>query len=242
MNNDETRNAVIDRIKKILAKASNNPSQGEAEVAMAKAHELAVRYSIDLATVDMTDADKGLQMDKEDVISERTPLHHEDRWIAAILMQCYGIQVIWTKSNKHIFKLVFIGDKTDIQLARYVWGWLRVVMRKAYFNFIAENAMPSCASVRNGFNNGFRAGCVAANKRAEDTLTPQERNTYALVLVKKEQLVEAKMKELYPNAKTSRAHLVRGSADAYSSGRAAGSSVKLAHGLAGNNIRPQLGA
>jgi len=131
-----TREQVLERVQKLLqlADSEKNPSEGEACMALQRAHELLEQYGLDMAEVHV---EQGGGWDVIDWLDE--PRSQYDTWnktlgfAAANLFNCQS----YTQS-RHLNKtrewryisLGFIGDRTDVAMAREVWPWLVKTCRK----------------------------------------------------------------------------------------------------------------
>jgi hypothetical protein len=79
---------------------------------------------------------------------------------------------------------------------------------------------------RKNFYLGLSQGIINANKKAEEALPTQQRSSMALVRVRKEDVVAARAKELFPNAKSRAIHMNQ-NAEAQSRGYSEGSQIRL---------------
>ncbi len=65
---------IIERLKKLLALAGNNPSQAEAEAAMAKAQAVAIEHGIDLAMLGDSQAESETEIIRDEMeFGQRLP-------------------------------------------------------------------------------------------------------------------------------------------------------------------------
>lgn len=218
---------IVDKIRKCLALAhGRNATQGEMEVAMAKAKEIAMRHGIDMATVAAAgkqDSDKAsMEIGKGEVQirSQRPQKYH--RFVCAALQEVFGIRVvrIW---NKYIF----IGEATDVAISRELFPWLEDVFYSTYYRAMRAGEVECCAASKNGVYSGLYWGIVAANKRAEEQLKTEEKQTWALIVRNKDALVEAKMHEEFPHLEKGKERRLTSSTRAWNIGYEKGKTINL---------------
>ncbi len=197
--NEQTHNEVIEKLQKVLNLANGlNATQGEMEAAMGRAKEIALRYNIDLASVELNkDNGKtgaGLKVEKHTlkIRSKHEQKYH--RWIYNALQACFGVKVIRT----HGGTVYFIGATVDVLICSQLFPWLEQVFYQTYWRAKKAGVVVSCAADKNGIYYGLYLGIVEVNSREEEKLTQTEKSCVALVLRRKEDLIKAKVKEEFP--------------------------------------------
>ena len=130
MNIDEDDNAVVAKIKRLLALAEHNSNPNEAAAALARAQKLMHKHGmstddIELSTIGELEKETvcGLK-DKETVCL-----------IAAICASVFGMQNLINYCGKSRVGVTFIGVKEDLPLVGYVYDFLcrQVLNAKAEF-------------------------------------------------------------------------------------------------------------
>jgi len=230
MSNNKVSDEVIEKIRKCLALAhGRGATQGEMEAAMGKAKEIAMRYHLEIADISMEDKSgknkKGsITTDKNSVNIRSKHVRPYHRYVTATLMEVFGIRVIQSYRS-----FIFIGETFDVAVSCALFPWLEEAFWSCYWQIRKSYGETEyVAGTANGAYLGFYNGLLAANKRAEATLTSTEKQSWALVVVDKNALVEQRMKEEFPNLGKARKSTTR-SIDhgAYAAGYAKGKTVNL---------------
>lgn len=223
--------AIIEKLKKILARASEGRGASEAEMqtAMAMAQKLAVENNIDLASITLDEA-TGIEVERADVSSTRSDSrrpHHHNIW--QVLMSCFEVRLILLGGSR----FAVIGEKTDIALATFCFHWLDKLYLQAYREF-ERQYVPSFhteAEQRRGFYHGLTRGIIANNQKAKKeavaAVAAESSDAYALVVVKKEEAVEALVKAEFPHLRAGRSSTGRIDRGAAAAGFRKGSTIKL---------------
>jgi hypothetical protein len=162
---DEKREKMIEKIKKMLALAENNPSEEESLAAALQAHKLMVKYNIH-------EDDVSLEEVKDDIVSifseqkHNSNLHNWRKQLGLVVANAFRC-----KCYIHGKDIVFRGYKEDAQLALEVYLMLYNVGdalgSKAYGKQLEETGSGKGAynSVALGFLHGvkvaFEEQCTA---------------------------------------------------------------------------------
>ena len=206
--NTKVTDEIVERIRKCLALAhGRNATQGEMEVAMAKAKEIAMRYGIDIAGVGIAGKeDEKRQMTTDNVAIQPRSKHPQKyhRYINWVLQSVFGIKVI--RSGNRFF---YIGETVDVAICRELFPWLEDVFYSTYNKAANDCQIDRTAADKNGMYQGLHDGILAANKRAEEALTSTEKSTWALVVVNKSALVQKRMETDFPHLTKGRASTIR---------------------------------
>jgi hypothetical protein len=204
-------NAVIEKLKKILALANCKGAQpGEVEAAMAKAREIALQNEIELSSIDLNSEEK--TKDAFNVTSDaslrtrskfKQPYH---RWIFSVLQTVFKVTVIEHSHNTYngvvVSRITLVGAEVDVAIAKEVFTYLEGIFPATFRRFITAGQLVERAAHMNGCYRGLYFGIVEANKKEEAKMT--QTGNWALVVRKKEDLVKAKVAEMFPNLKNSR--------------------------------------
>lgn len=169
VNKDENLEKILEKVKKLLALAGNNPSQEEATAAALKAQELIAKYNLDL-----TDTEK----EELEIAQAEYKTGVDKSWkygIARAVADNFRCMCYWVDNRK----VVFYGYKQDVEVAVSVFGYLfktgergaRAACRKAY----KENGTET--GIYFSYTRGFTAGVKAALEKQSTALmvvTPKE--------------------------------------------------------------------
>ena len=237
--------SVLERIQKILnlANKDTNDNDHEALLAMERAHALMRRHGLSLADIETTNSD-----DIDVTVSswsddERSQYDTWVRLLAGASCRLFGVTNILHRSgasNKYRVKFSFIGEETDVELARSVWPWLVKYCRAACKKHFSGSWNARHRSFAESFAvtvSGRVDEIVEESKVATQQATSEnkEEQQWGLVIHAKEQAVALYMDDHYPNLKKGKARL-GGKYDpaAGNAGSAEGKKVNL-------NFRSQIG-
>ena len=233
---------IIDKIKKLLTLANDKreeggASEGEIMNAMRKAKELAMRHDLDLAGINLDD-DTGptggivIITDKELKTKSKyeQPYH---RYIVRAVSDIFGVGIIkyfsrdFYSGRERVHHYAILGEATDVAMSKEIFKYLEKLFPKSLTEMVNLGHFTYSAFDSRGWYSGLTEGIVQANKRIEEeVLKEEEKEQYAMVLVKKEDLITRKLKEEFP-------HLVYdtpkhdSNPTAYMAGRAKGSQINL---------------
>jgi hypothetical protein len=246
----EQSEAVIEKIKKLLELASSerNPSAHEAESAMAKVQELLAKYELDLTTVEQS-----AKPQAEEFVTnpygepfERTPMEHR---FAAWIVQSYFQVSVFTSTGyslhnlgkgkimiRRIFetsedprfgrRVCFLGRKTNVTIAEYVYGYLCAEFRRQWERYHNETGSGN----RLDYYRGLRVGLDRRLEQERKVITSDRPKSGTDLMNRKEAELDSYVHSVFPSVSHS-GHRSRGIQD----------SASLAHGTkAGGklNIHP----
>lgn len=166
-----TETQVLDKVKKLLALAGNNPSQAEAEAAAAKAQALLAQYNLTLTEGD----------NKEELIFTYYETGVDRAWkydLASVVASNFRCKCCWWGKSK----VGFYGYKHDTEVAAEVFNFLfwtiRRNLRKVKKQAEQENG--TAKGVIFSYSKGFIEGVkrvLDAQCTALMIVTPQEVTT-----------------------------------------------------------------
>lgn len=154
---------IIDKIRKLLALAGNNPSEAESTAAFARAQELATRHRIELASIEAGPNDPDEEMVHE-TIDAGTKSHPGWRKILmAGVFGASGVCVILSRGGKYILA----GKRGDIDTAKYLYA--------AIGNEIDRLAKINAQGQGRAFANAYRVSAASTvvdrlRRQSEDTI------------------------------------------------------------------------
>jgi hypothetical protein len=226
--------AIIEKLKKILARASEGRGASEAEMqtAMAMAQKLAVENNIDLASIQLEDGKGDIEIERVDVSSERSDgkrPHHHGIWM--VLMECFEVQLILLGGSK----FAMVGEKTDVALATFCFHWLDKLYLSSFREWDKNSDMlyPE-AMRRRGYYRGLTNGIIENNQHAKKeavetakAMSSSAATSYELVVVKKEEAIKARYEEEFPHVRKGRSQHGAIDPEARAAGYSKGSTIKL---------------
>ena len=160
---------ILDKVKKLLSLAGNNPSEEEAIAASLKAQELIAKYNLDL-----TDTEK----EEQEIAQAEYKTGVDKSWkygLANVVANNFRVCSYWVDRRK----VVFYGYKQDITVAVMTYEYLfktgergaRAACRKAVKDYGTETG------VYYSYTRGFTAGVKSAlevQSTALMVVTPKE--------------------------------------------------------------------
>jgi len=113
---------IINRIKKLL-RMKNGGTAAEIETALLLAQQIAHKHGIDIKSINENELER--EPITHENINELSRIQWECKYAALIMQEHFNVKVFVRKSIFHdTTKLIFIGTKTDIEIARYIYNFL----------------------------------------------------------------------------------------------------------------------
>ena len=227
------KDAMLARVRALLAKAEATEFEAEADALTAKAAELMAKYGIDKALAEARANVKAVPSNRIFLIDE--PYSQVKAFLVAAIAralhcQCVLLATCGPKTRIHVF-----GFDTDIEQVDILFTSLSLQMAHATARhpipgwLEGRGVMAERRSFMLGFVGGVRplleAAYALATAEADDTGTPGT----ALVLVRRDDAVEAAKDETYPQTRKTR---ITYSGRGYGKGYAAGQNANI-HNRAG---------
>lgn len=190
---------LIEKIKKLLALSSSS-NENEAMLAMQKAQELMVKYSINRGDIDASEVEDK-KVVTEIVIANKGRIMWYESDLARIVSDNFRC-VYFTRGIKgnRCRNLCFMGLETDVEICKWVFNYALNQMKKLGNNAVKTytpndfeiiyHMEPKPAKIRNDFYTGFTRGLKKAFKEQI------EKNNWGLILVK-DALVEKEEENLH---------------------------------------------
>lgn len=203
-----TREQVIDRINKLFALAGNNPSQAEAEAAMAKAQELLAEHKISLTEIPGENQEVEIVIHKMTDYSGKISSHW--KWtLGNIIAKNFACRFLAFGNYA-----TFMGTETDAIVALATWKFALAQVdrgtkkiRKEYRKIGMDRTGASGAYI-NGFLSGIR-----------ERLNQQLANRYALVMAVPTEAIENSLGKKLSDLKQAKPRKTKASADSYAFGK-----------------------
>lgn len=230
---------IVDKIRKLLNLGNRGGTQAEAELAMAKAQELAIVNNINLSAIKMNETVE--QYEEKDIVSGIKRKSVCQKFITWILQRHFNVTVIYYGS-----RVVVVGKTSDCQIAEYIQSYLSREMMNLWTIYKKENNAP--VSSRNSFIYGVYVGLnnkLEASKNAVEAARFAEiaeaqgqeeadkvKGSYQLAIVDSSKERENAVKKFCPRLRKTKTSVGRTHCmDAVSSGRTAGSLINLRQGV-----------
>ena len=249
---NEISNDLVNKIRKLLALSENNDSQAQAEAALQKAKELAIRHDIDIASIQVFESKKesepivkseGINLGKRKSVCQH--------FVSWILQNHFKVKIIYSGGRYFGQTFTIIGKTSDIQIATYIQGFLNSEMMKLWHDYKDKNNAP-CAHRNSwlwGFYNGLTKKLENQEKESENNCfqemelckgketVEQTKSCYALAKIDHKEQLEKKMEEFYPHlrkaSRSSTSH--HHSGEARQAGFSAGQNVNLRPAISSGN-------
>jgi hypothetical protein len=144
---------IIDKIRKLLALAGNNPSEAESTAAFARAQELATRHRIELASIE-TEAENPDDVMTHETIDGGTKSHPGWRKVlmGGVFHSC-GVFVVLCGDGRY----TLAGKRGDIDTAKYLYA--------AIANEIERLAKVNAQGQGRAYANAYRVAAAATVSR-----------------------------------------------------------------------------
>jgi hypothetical protein len=123
------RDKIIERIRKLLALAGNNPNEAEAALAMEKAQAELALHNLSLSEIDVKERDDITQMS-----GPTTPAHPHLRQLALAVARLYFAEYFYMRirgawKTQH----VFVGSASNVQVALLMFEYLSSTIDRLAF-------------------------------------------------------------------------------------------------------------
>lgn len=180
-------------IKKLLRLARDKAaSTAEASQALNRAMELIQRHNVDLAALELDEADEQFVMEKLK-IGWRISLakHHALR----ILINCFNIRAVICKPF-----VAVMGTESDVAIATYVWEFILGACSRATADWAKAEKKArrkTTGQKRLAFQQGWFYGLRAGLTKSDPT--PLEDSSTALILANRKKRLEAFADAQFPN-------------------------------------------
>ena len=233
--------SLIQKLKKLLALAGNNPSQQEAEAALSKAQSLAIENGIDLALIGSNEQEDSVVRDDME-FGKRLPVVNV--YITNVLTKFFNVRIISTGSRYGGRKLIFVGKQSDINTAKYVYTWLSDTMVRCWHNYYKKNDVDlnNKQSYLFGFYNGL-VSKLEANKvsvEKERLKTVDDQNKYAVATVNLQKKIQSFIDDEFPSLRTGATKRITMDSNSYNRGLNDGINCNIAKGGISNRAVAQL--
>lgn len=223
-------NELIEKLRKLIALAGNNPSVHEAEAAMLKAQSIALEHGIDIAMVSK-EKKKKTEFTRDTIFfGGRLPIQND--FITNILTKFFDVKVFSSGSRDSGRLLYFIGVAENVKVAQQLYKFLREAMDscwKKYFHSTPNISLAFKKSYFLGFYNGL-CNKLEKNKQvieANMLVTGEAQTCYALACVEKKSEMDLYIANNFKTTTPAPKKTMYVNAGSYSAGYKDGSEIKL---------------
>lgn len=171
----DVQEKIIEKIRKLLSLAENNPNPAEAESAMLKAQELLLQHAIDMADVKDKPAVKVIQ-----VVSKASANTSWGRSLAYIISKNFRCIEFYRRISQNDRKVVFLGEEEDAEIACSMYDYAYKWLNKSACNYATRmrNTQGIVKGVKQDYILGFLSGLTS---KFNEQIKSNE--SYAMVVV-----------------------------------------------------------
>lgn len=184
-----TNSNIIEKIQKVLALASNNPSAEEGQTAMLLAQKMMAENNISMSDVSVTEIKTKEVVDQ--VVDSSRRMSWWQNHLGGIIADNFKCGIYINKNRREgTTNIKFVGLKNDVELAKQIYLYAVEVISHNYKEYVRKN---SDRMFTKGIKNQYILGFLEGLK--EKFSEQIKNNTWGLVLVK-DQLVDKALKDL----------------------------------------------
>lgn len=216
---------VLDRIKKLLALASNNPNPNEAEIAMKRAHALLAQYNLSASDLEKDRDDKYQRTDW--ILKQSGPWA---RRCAQYIAKLYFCKYYYIHQHGRVDQHFVIGRETNVQTARMIIEYVLQTINQEAVTGGRINGTPWRNSFRNAAAHIIRERCnrmIAESCRGETVVEGTTLPVLFDLYKKEEQNAEQHLDGLGVKLKTKALRTKTSDYFGAQAGKAAGERVNL---------------
>lgn len=229
-------NKILSKIQKLLA-LSDSPNQHEAEAAMAMAVKLSTQHNIDLSRVSV-DQRQPDEFGKETIGGESSRLPVTMLYTVSIIQKFFSVRILTSGNRANGRGLTFIGKKSDIENAKFIYGFLNSTFLRLWHNFYKNNRHLDVKTARKSYFLGLFRGLSAkledAKKSVESTIDAND-NRYQIMIVNNAKALDNAVIQFFPRSRTAPKNRTRYESNAaITAGERDGAKINIHAGLNGS--------
>ena len=239
---------IIERVRKLL-RLSESTNENEAQLALAAAQRYANEYALDLACLASGEEEKQEEYIKDDIFTGTNRRSITHTYVCWILQNHFNVKVLNSSGTRYLgVHIHLIGQKTDVEIAKYVYGYLTHTFMELWRNYKSKNNIP--ITLRDSFLYGCYNGLdkkLAASREndkkdkfdgVERVLGAESRNQaenkYALMVIKKKDGLENAVSTFFPKLRRGNSREYRNhNATVFNDGVSSGSKISLNKAIGG---------
>jgi hypothetical protein len=160
---NDNQEKILDKVKKLLALAGNNPNENEAQQAANRAHALLAEYNLSLSDVESHSKFEDKFITDSDLMTESLPWR---RPLAAMVAKMYFCSYVFAFQKKptpdracgyiRYDKHYFIGARHNVEVAKHMFSYLNDTIER----LANEGSMGYPMRERTPFRTAFKAACA----------------------------------------------------------------------------------
>lgn len=217
---------IIDKIRKLLALAGNNPNRAEALAAAAKAQALLMEHKLTVAEipeeqreeVDQTEVDLG---GTRRSVNWRRSLYHT-------LSPFYFCKILQLPRT---LRVAVVGKASHVEVLTYTYVYVARQIERLYIDWARARGL----GLEHLRSFAFGAILEVARTLEEQAVRQAQQGQTNALIVTENQLVLKKFKQLYPRTINNKSHFRVDSS--YLAGREAGRAITIRPGVIGSAAR-----
>lgn len=233
-------NRVLDKIKKLLTLAESD-NENEAKLAMERANELLIRHNLSMQDVSRQ---QSTTITEESVGEEFQFKQPEDKFITAILGKFFFVEILYAirdtgektaAGHKVVLQhLVVVGEKLNVEVAEFVFFYLKVNFRRLWLNYKHESG--SNERARQAYYMGLYTGICDKLERKHSAVAQETGLVWVGDAAIKEYLKQYQFRKA-----SGRKHKVYANEQASSAGEKDGRDLEILKGLKEKSAAEQSG-
>lgn len=200
MSTTQDKTNLIEKIKKLMAKAdiSRGSTEAEAMTALKMAQELMTRHGIKEVEIEETDG-KGHEFKfTQKVYKTGIPTYDFHVHVAHVVDKCCGVKIIHSRyfdNGKKRQAFYLVGESHDIEFAEIMIEAITSAMKSGIAFYLKMRGIKWTSAVANSYYNGLAFGYIEASETGRAQAMARESkdlvDRYAIVIAdKKEKLKE----------------------------------------------------
>lgn len=230
----QTSQEVIQKLQKLL-RLAGSANRNEAELAMQRAQEIAVKYKIELASVSPSERPVEEYL-REGIQRNRS---FQQRYIDWLLPKHFSVKIIHAAGTAGS-QAWFIGKSTDIAFAKWVHEFLQAEFPRLWQKYQRETRCGQGARTDYfyGLYVGLDAKLTEARQRAEKEniqAGSQLATSYQLAVVSDREALAKAVTGFFPRLQHSKASISGKFASAITAGRQDGRNINISRPLGGRS-------
>jgi hypothetical protein len=144
---------ALERVRKLLALAGNNPNEEEAARAAEKAHAILAEHNLSVADIKTDDQDETIVEDEE-LVTNSQPWR---RQIGTATAAMYFCEYLYQRLPLHRDRHSFVGKRHNVEVAKMFFTYLHMTVNR----LAQEGALKRAPALRSAYRTEFRRACTS---------------------------------------------------------------------------------